>query len=184
MPGGEMVRTYLSRGDYFGEIGLLRSIKRTATCTALDAVDVVKIPAADFNLMLETFPGVRQQIEAVASARFASGQMKTIPAGLHLDDFLNQGETETGPVALRRKERLKDALPRCRWNPGAVVGNVERSFRSVLPPGGQLDFAVWLDRLSGVEDQIEERLTEELFVRLCLHDYPPLPGSPDRAPDA
>src|SRR5947199_10611417 len=48
LPGGEMVRTYLSRGDYFGEIGLLRSIKRTATCTALDAVDVVKIPASDF----------------------------------------------------------------------------------------------------------------------------------------
>src|SRR5437773_7496060 len=91
LPGGDMVRTYLSRGDYFGEIGLLRSIKRTATCTALDAVDVVKIPAADFNLMLETFPGVRQQIEAVASARFAAQEHKTIPAGLHLDDFLNQG---------------------------------------------------------------------------------------------
>ena len=100
LPGGEMVRTYLSRGDYFGEIGLLRSIKRTATCTALDAVDVVKIPAADFNLMLETFPGVRQQIEAVASARFASGQMKTIPAGLHLDDFLNQGLFEAQNLLL------------------------------------------------------------------------------------
>src|SRR2546426_3012606 len=76
LPGGEMVRTYLSRGDYFGEIGLLRSIKRTATCAALDAVDVVKIPAADFALMLEKFPAVRQQIEAVAGARFAADQQK------------------------------------------------------------------------------------------------------------
>ncbi len=100
LPGGEMVRTYLSRGDYFGEIGLLRAIKRTATCTALDAVDVVKIPAADFNLMLEKFPDVRQQVEAVASARFAADQQKTIPAGLHLDDFLNQGLFEAQNLLL------------------------------------------------------------------------------------
>jgi CRP-like cAMP-binding protein/Fe-S-cluster-containing hydrogenase component 2 len=100
LPGGEMVRTYLSRGDYFGEIGLLRAIKRTATCTALDAVDVVKIPANDFNLMLQKFPAVRQQIERVAAARFAADQQKTIPAGLHLDDFLNQGLFEAQNLLL------------------------------------------------------------------------------------
>src|SRR3954471_13515524 len=83
LTGGDMVRTYLSRGDYFGEIGLLRSIKRTATCTALDAVDVVKIPATDFKLMLEKFPEVLRQIETVAGARLAADAQKTIPAGLH-----------------------------------------------------------------------------------------------------
>src|SRR5213596_1103919 len=91
LPGGEMVRTYLSRGDYFGEIGLLRSIKRTATCAALDAVDVVKIPASEFNLMLEKFPDVRAQLEPVAEARMAATQSRTIPPGLRLDDYLNQG---------------------------------------------------------------------------------------------
>ncbi len=34
-PGGELVLAYLSRGDYFGEIGLLGGGVRTATCTAL-----------------------------------------------------------------------------------------------------------------------------------------------------
>src|SRR6266566_4799414 len=99
LPGGEMVRTYLSRGDYFGEIGLLRSVKRTATCAALDAVDVVKIPASDFALMVEKFPAVRQQIEAVAGARLEAGQRK-IPTGLHLDDFLNQGLFEAQNLLL------------------------------------------------------------------------------------
>jgi CRP-like cAMP-binding protein/Pyruvate/2-oxoacid:ferredoxin oxidoreductase delta subunit len=100
MPGGEMVRTYLSRGDYFGEIGLLRAIKRTATCSALDAVDVVKIPAGDFKFMLEKFPDVRAQLEPVASARLAADQQKNIPAGLHLDDFLNQGLFEAQNLLL------------------------------------------------------------------------------------
>jgi CRP-like cAMP-binding protein len=100
LPGGEMVRTYLSRGDYFGEIGLLSTIKRTATCSALDAVDVVKIPAPEFNLMLEKFPGVRQQLEPVAAARLAADQQKTIPGGLHLDDFLNQGLFEAQNLLL------------------------------------------------------------------------------------
>jgi len=87
MPGGEIVRTYLSRGDYFGEIGLLRAIKRTATCSALDAVDVVKIPASEFNLMLEKFPDVRAQLEPVAAARIAADQQRAIPTGLRLDIF-------------------------------------------------------------------------------------------------
>jgi len=100
LPGGEMVRTYLSRGDYFGEIGLLRSIKRTATCTALDAVDVVKIPAVEFNLMLEKFPAVREQIEPIAAARLASDQPRMIPAGLRLDEFLNQGLFEAQNLLL------------------------------------------------------------------------------------
>ena len=100
MPGGEMVRTYLSRGDYFGEIGLLRSIKRIATCAALDAVDVVKVPGAEFNLMLEKFPGVRAQLEPVAEARMTATQGRTAPPGLGLDDFLNQGLFEAQNLLL------------------------------------------------------------------------------------
>jgi CRP-like cAMP-binding protein len=100
MPGGEMVRTYLSRGDYFGEIGLLRSIKRIATCTALDAVDVVKVPGAEFSLMLEKFPGVRAQLEPVAEARMAATKSRVAPAGLGLDDYLNQGLFEAQNLLL------------------------------------------------------------------------------------
>jgi len=100
MPGGEIVRTYLSRGDFFGEIGLLHAIKRTATCSALDAVDVVKIPAGEFNLLLEKFPDVRAQLESVAAARLAGDQKKMAPAGIRLDDFLNQGLFEAQNLLL------------------------------------------------------------------------------------
>jgi CRP-like cAMP-binding protein len=100
MPGGEMVRTYLSRGEYFGEIALLRSIKRIATCAALDAVDVVKIPGAEFTLMLEKFPNVRTQLEPVADARMAATQSRAAPPGLRLDDYLNQGLFEAQNLLL------------------------------------------------------------------------------------
>ena len=52
-PGGELVLAYLARGGYFGEIALLTGSPRTATCTALDHVEVVRISAEDFQLMLE-----------------------------------------------------------------------------------------------------------------------------------
>src|SRR5208337_5362783 len=71
-PGGELVLAYLSRGDYFGEIGLLGGGVRTATCTALDHVEVVKIPGDDFRQMMERFPSVRAGLEAVAAERRAA----------------------------------------------------------------------------------------------------------------
>jgi CRP-like cAMP-binding protein/Fe-S-cluster-containing hydrogenase component 2 len=67
--GEELVLAYLPRGGYFGEMGLLRSVPRTATCTALDHVEVVRIHAPDFHQMLENFPEVRMQIEHVARQR-------------------------------------------------------------------------------------------------------------------
>jgi CRP-like cAMP-binding protein/Fe-S-cluster-containing hydrogenase component 2 len=65
----EMVLAYLPRGGYFGEMGLLRDVPRTATCTALDHVEVVKIYAPDFADMLTRFPEVRIQVENVARQR-------------------------------------------------------------------------------------------------------------------
>src|SRR6202030_4386248 len=64
-PGGELVLAYLSRGDYFGEIGLLGGGVRTATCTALEHVEVVRISGDDFHDMVARFPRVRQGLEIV-----------------------------------------------------------------------------------------------------------------------
>jgi CRP-like cAMP-binding protein/Fe-S-cluster-containing hydrogenase component 2 len=94
-PGGDVVLTYLGRGSYFGEMGLLGGGVRTATCTALDHVDVVKIAGDDFHVMLSRFPDIREGLEQVAReradqnrARVASNER--VPIG----DFLNQGLME------------------------------------------------------------------------------------------
>lgn len=100
MPGGEMVRTYLKRGEYFGEIGLLRDQPRNATCSALDAADLVRISKTTFQVMLEKFPVVRATLEQVATARVESAKEKKLPVGLKLDEFLNQGLFEAQNLLL------------------------------------------------------------------------------------
>lgn len=91
-PGGELVLAYLSRGNYFGEIGLMGGGVRTATCTALDHVEVVRIKADEFKLMLERFPHVRERLEAGVRAREEQNRNALrIVTSVALEDFLAQG---------------------------------------------------------------------------------------------
>src|SRR5499427_4176327 len=76
-PGGDLVLAYLSRGDYFGEIGLLGGGVRTATCTALDHVELVRISGDEFLQMVERFQNVRRGLEAVAEERRAANAQRT-----------------------------------------------------------------------------------------------------------
>ena len=94
-PGGELVLAYVSRGDYFGEIGLLGGGVRTATCTALDHVEVVKISGEDFRQMIDRFPNVRRGLEAVAEERRSANQQRLqMVHSVPIDQFLSQGLME------------------------------------------------------------------------------------------
>jgi CRP-like cAMP-binding protein/Fe-S-cluster-containing hydrogenase component 2 len=94
-PGGELVLAYLSRGDYFGEIGLLGGGVRTAACTALDHVEVVRVSGGDFRQMIERFPSVRRGLEAVAEERrSANAQRMQMVHSVPIDQFLSQGLME------------------------------------------------------------------------------------------
>jgi CRP-like cAMP-binding protein len=105
-PGGELILAYLARGGYFGEIALLSGSPRTATCTALDHVEVVRIVHADFELMLERFPEVRARLEAIAQERAAenrrrTAQLQTLP----VDQFLANGLMEAQSLLVLDLER-------------------------------------------------------------------------------
>ena len=105
-PGGEMTLAYLPRGSYFGEIGLLGGGSRVATCTALDHVEVVRIKAEEFALMVETFPDVRLTLAAVAEERQAANRQRlTTTSTVSLDDFLDQGMMEATNLLLIDLER-------------------------------------------------------------------------------
>jgi CRP-like cAMP-binding protein/Fe-S-cluster-containing hydrogenase component 2 len=105
-PGGELVLAYLSRGDYFGEIGLLGGGVRTATCTALDHVEVVRIAGEDFRRMMKEFPQVRANVEGVARERQQQNREHfAIVRSVPLDDFLAQGLMEAQSLLVLDLER-------------------------------------------------------------------------------
>src|SRR5246500_5732994 len=94
-PGGDLVLAYLSRGDYFGEIGLLGGGLRTASCVALDHVEVVKISGDDFRQMVNRFPAIRAGLEKVAAERHAANEQRLqMMEHVPLDQFLSQGLME------------------------------------------------------------------------------------------
>jgi CRP-like cAMP-binding protein/Fe-S-cluster-containing hydrogenase component 2 len=100
-PGGEMVLAYLSRGDYFGEIGLLEGDSRVATCTALDHVELVRISAEDFSKMVDRYPEIRKKLEAVEQDRLQQNRQRlTLMQNLPLDTFLAHGLMEAQSLLL------------------------------------------------------------------------------------
>jgi CRP-like cAMP-binding protein len=105
-PGGELILAYLARGGYFGEIALLTGNPRTATCSALDHVEVVRIARTDFELMLERFPEIRARLEAIAQERIQENrkrmtQLQTLP----VDQFLANGLMEAQSLLVLDLER-------------------------------------------------------------------------------
>ena len=101
--GSEHVLNYLGPGGFFGEIGLLsdlpevqahgvKAARRTATCSALDHVDLVRLSAEAFQEVLELFPEVRRQVIELAVQRLQDtaatlNQIENLP----LAEFLSQG---------------------------------------------------------------------------------------------
>lgn len=105
----ERVLNYLGPGNGFGEIGLLSSIGdtlaeelgsefkpgvRTATCSALDHVELIRIRSADFVGLLEQFPELRESLankaaEILRRDEEARSRLQAVQADA--DEFLDQG---------------------------------------------------------------------------------------------
>src|SRR5205823_8510565 len=80
--GRETVLTTLAADDYFGHVALLADDpvigdrltgeealgRRTASVTALDPVEVVRVPGPAFRELCEAFPDLRRRLVADASA--------------------------------------------------------------------------------------------------------------------
>ena len=105
-PGGELVLSYVGRSGVLGEMGLLGAGVYTATCAALDHVEVVRIGAADFQEMVAQFPEVKHGLEKIAEARLAENRARlTTIRRAPLDNFLAQGLMEAQSLLVLDLER-------------------------------------------------------------------------------
>jgi len=105
-PGGERRLAYLTKGDCFGEIGLLRDEPRSATCTAADHpiveggrkrrpanVELVKISCESFSNLIAQFPDVLGKLESLAQHRLLEQEvaMFEITPIAHSEEVENLG---------------------------------------------------------------------------------------------
>ena len=79
----------LGRGQYFGEIGLIRDTVRTATVTTLTECQLLSLDVADFRRLLEGNPSLKATITRTAEERLGvlmAGLARTGQPGSPLDD--------------------------------------------------------------------------------------------------
>jgi len=59
----------LGSGDFFGELALIDNRPRTADVVALGYCRLLRLSSRDFNRLMRTDDGLRQQINAIAKER-------------------------------------------------------------------------------------------------------------------
>ncbi|RUL88392.1 cyclic nucleotide-binding domain-containing protein [Tautonia sociabilis] len=142
-PGGEFVLTYFGPGKSFGEIGLMGHIPeirdlappgiRTATCTALDHVDLVKIKGEDFRLLLEQFPSVQKSFidYAITILKQNERMLRQVNED-SLGDFLQQGLMNAQSVLvldLEKCTRCDECTKACADSHGGVTRLIREGLR-------------------------------------------------------
>ncbi len=67
--GGRQVLAVLSKGDYFGEIALVKKVPRTATATALSECSLLVLEKADFERMMSQRINIAERIDRLIENR-------------------------------------------------------------------------------------------------------------------
>jgi voltage-gated potassium channel len=62
----------MARGQFFGEIALLRDTVRTATVTTVTECELLALDVVDFRRLLDTHPDLKASISRVAEQRLAA----------------------------------------------------------------------------------------------------------------
>jgi CRP-like cAMP-binding protein/Fe-S-cluster-containing dehydrogenase component len=76
MVGSEVI-SYVGRGQYFGEISLMRNMPRTATCVAMDNVEALRMSKASLLQLLERQPQIGVELNKEIEARLGRNSVRS-----------------------------------------------------------------------------------------------------------
>jgi CRP-like cAMP-binding protein/Fe-S-cluster-containing hydrogenase component 2 len=132
-PGGEMVLRYAGRGDYFGAAGVLGSGTRSASCTAVDHVELVKVKKEDIASLMDTSVRVRQAVQKDIQRVEASSNPSAVAAPLlPLNEMLERGLMQAQNLLLLDLEsctRCDDCVKACADSHDGITRLVREGIR-------------------------------------------------------
>lgn len=106
--GGSVTLAYLSRGEVFGEIGLIGSAgnARTATCAALDHVEVVRVDREDFEFLRKSHPPLDGRVREIGQGRLRANRERAgRQRSVSLQQYVDQGLYEAQSLLVLDLER-------------------------------------------------------------------------------
>ena len=145
-PQGELVLAIWAAADTSARsdlLGMGEGGRRTATCTALDHVEVVRISAEDFHRMMDAFPEVRSSLEAVAHEHLEQNRQRAgaQPPMSRSIRFLAQGLMEAQSLLvldLEKCTRCDDCVRACADAHDGVTRLIREGLRFDNYPGRDL----------------------------------------------
>lgn len=78
--GKESVVAHLGAGETFGEMALVREMKRNATIRCTKSLDVLALPKAEFSALSENLPDLRASFERITEKRAARMESPAVEA--------------------------------------------------------------------------------------------------------
>jgi CRP-like cAMP-binding protein/Fe-S-cluster-containing dehydrogenase component len=87
------IMSYVGRGQYFGEIGLVKNINRVASCKAFDNVEALRISAKCFKELLARQPQLLEELEHSVDGKIKRNQVVTEsanPRHIELKQYVKQ----------------------------------------------------------------------------------------------
>ena len=102
MPGGEVVRTYLTKGRFLRRDRPHPARRQTHRDLPRARPDGPRAhPARGLSsTIMAKYPQVRVQLKLIADARLRSSRERTLPVGLNMDEYLDQGLFEAQNLLL------------------------------------------------------------------------------------